>query len=72
MDSFNTMFDNAINSTIPEASKPYLLLDSHNDYKLIKQFSSWDLAHQELKTVNSQESKKRYYLKLLSNNPYFS
>jgi len=66
------MFDNAINSTIPEASKPYLLLDSHNDYKLIKQFACWDLAHQELRIANSQEPKKRYYLKLLHNNPYFT
>ena len=66
------MFDNAIKRTIPEASKPYLLLDSHNDYKLIKQFANWDLAHKELKTVNSQEPKKRYFLKLLHNNPYFS
>ena len=70
--NFSQMFDNAINSTIPEASKPYLLLDSHNDYKLIKQFASWDLAHQELRIANSQESKKRFYLKLLHNNPYFT
>ena len=70
--NFSKMFDDAINSTIPEASKPYLLLDSHNDYKLIKQFACWDLAHLELKKANSQEPKKRYYLKLLHNNPYFT
>ena len=69
---FNTMFNNAIQGTIPEGDKPYLLLDSHNDYKLIKQFACWDLAHIELKKANSQEPKKRYYLKLLHNNPYFT
>ena len=72
MIDFNTMFNNSIQGTIPDGDKPYLLLDSQNDYKLIKQFSSWDLAHQELRIANNQEPKKRYYLKLLHNNPYFT
>ena len=72
MNNFDKMLFKSLTGTIPEGDKPYLLLDSHNDYKLIKQFSSWDLAHQELRIANSQEPKKRYYLKLLHNNPYFT
>lgn len=72
MNDFDKMLFSSLTKTIPDGDKPYLLLDSQNDYKLIKQFSCWDLAHQELRIANSQEPKKRYYLKLLSNNPYFT
>ena len=72
MNNFDTMLFSSLTKTIPDGDKPYLLLDSHNDYKLIKQFACWDLAHQELRIANSQEPTKRYYLKLLHNNPYFT
>ena len=64
--NFNQSFNNALNRTILNADKPYIIIDKLNNNKVIKQYKSFKLAHKVKNKLDNDYGAYRYSVRSVS------
>lgn len=64
--NFNQSFNNALNRSILDADKPYLVVDILNNNKVIKQYKSFKTAHRVKNRLDNEYGAYRYSVRSVS------
>ena len=64
--NFSQSFNNALNRTILDADKPYLVVDILNNNKVIKQYKSLKTAHRIKNKLDNEYGGYRYSVRSVS------